>query len=393
MKEIGQKFQKYGKLPLTQLTHQIKSLITDAPPTDLLLPQSSAKDEVFCKYLNNSTIYIFSQKSAGMELYRMLNYVKPDKIYLQLRSDDVNHKHPSFKVGPEEVIMSPVHYKDSESALKKSGLMISEKPIKVFGNKDLWRDRFGERAALFASIWAIQHDLDHLVLADIPRVALYRHLSHSLTLMQLQSMFSTICKTIGAKPDSFEVEDVQVPMTLAYRMYPEIWDKASVHHLAWVLLNDSKRKIKNKAEQVFFCVASRETGNRLEQVLTENLPEFKNDSSLFHSSIVRKESPEMVSEKLALLDVFSYGLNIIDKIAHHHASKRALEFIQEIVNIERQESNFRMAQREFDLRTDKLMKLYLSKMKMYSTMGNQKVEEGKNELKAEILKSVLKETT
>ena len=328
-----------------------------------------------------------------MELYRMLNYVKPDKIYLQLRSDDVNHRDPSFKVGPEEVIMSPVHYKDSESALKKSGLMISEKPIKVFGNKDLWRDRFGERAALFASIWAIQHDLDHIVLADIPRAALYRHLSHSLTLMQLQSMFSTVCKTIGAKPDSFEVEDVQVPMTLAYRLYPEIWDKASVHHLAWVLLNDSKKKLKTKAGQVLFCVASRETGSRLEQALTEDLPEFTNDHSLFHSSIVRKESPEMVSEKLALLDVFSYGFNIVDKIAHHHASKRTLDFINEIVRIERQESNFRMAQRDFDMKTDKLMKLYLSKLKMYSTMGNQRVEEGKNDLKAEILKSVLKDTT
>ena len=159
------------------------------------------------------------------------------------------------------------------------------------------------------------------------------------------------------------------------------------------MLNDSKKKLKTKAGQVLFCVASRETGSRLEQALTEDLPEFTNDHSLFHSSIVRKESPEMVSEKLALLDVFSYGFNIVDKIAHHHASKRTLDFINEIVRIERQESNFRMAQRDFDMKTDKLMKLYLSKLKMYSTMGNQRVEEGKNDLKAEILKSVLKDTT
>jgi hypothetical protein len=387
MTEIGKKFEKFRNLPLSKLTKDIKSLAEDLQPISNLLQPSSESDSISLKHLKNLKIYILSQKSTGMNLYRMLNYTKPSKIFLQMRPDDVLPSNPSEEVGPEEVVSSSLFFKDTEEALRKSGFFISDSKIKVPGNDSLWRDRFSERTSLFASIWAIQHDLDHLELCDVPRKVLYRTISNTLTLMQLQSMFSHVCKTIGAKPDAFDEEDVKVPLTVSYKLSPEVWEKPSIHYIAWKLIKASN----SKNPQTIFCVTNRETGTKLEEILDLELSPFNKNPPLRHSSIVRKESSEMVTEKIALLDVFSYGFGIPSVISTHPAVKRVVSFIAEMVEEERADGLFRMAHKDLVLRKEKLLALYLSRLKMYSTAGSKKIEEGKAQLKVEILKSVIKD--
>lgn len=386
MKEIGSKFQKLGRVALTTVTSDIMTASKDSLPELETKSLLAPTDDIILLTLNNCKLYIYSQKSAGIHLYRMLNYTKPSSILLQLRPDDINPPNPSLEVGPEEVIPSVINYNECLKSLKESGFFIGPTSIRVENRLNHWRDQFSERTSIFSSIWAMQHGLESLHLADIPRSLLYRYLTHNLTLMQLQSMFTIACKTIGAKPDTFDVEDVKVPLTVAYKLYPDVWEKPSVHYFAKNLI---KASLDNKNKKVF-CIAQRGIGKKVESLIQNEGKIINTDVDLFHTSIVRKDSSEMVIEKIALLDNFSYGLNIWQKIANHHASKRANEFIKEVLNNERAESNFTISQKHYLERMDLLLKLYLSKLRMYSNLGTLKIEEGRKDLRAEMLKSVIK---
>jgi len=121
MKEIGKKFQKFGRTALSTITNDIATTSKDSLPESKPQIAPSPTDDIKLLDLNDCKLYIYSQQSAGMNLYRMLNYVKPASIILQLRPDDVNPLIKSSEVGPEEVIPSGLHFKDCESALKNSG--------------------------------------------------------------------------------------------------------------------------------------------------------------------------------------------------------------------------------------------------------------------------------
>jgi len=91
MKEIGPKFAKYGEMSLIRLAKGITSSAEDMAPTiakkkDVLVDS----DKISLLTVGNAKAYIYSQKSAGLNLYKILNYVKPEMIYLQLRPDDVS---------------------------------------------------------------------------------------------------------------------------------------------------------------------------------------------------------------------------------------------------------------------------------------------------------------
>lgn len=316
----------------------------------------------------------------------MLNYTKPSSIMLQLRPDDINPSSPSSEVGPEEVIPSVLNYNECMRSLKTAGFFMNPTSFKIENRPNHWQDQFSERTCIFSSIWAMQHGLDSLHLADIPRSLLYRYLTHNLTLMQLQSMFTIVCKTMGAKPDCFDDEDNKVPLTVAYKIYPDAWEVPSVHYFARSLV---KASLDNKNKNVF-CIANRGIGKKVENLIQNKGKMINTDVSLFHTSIIKRESSEMVIEKIALLDNFSYGLGFWEKVAHHHAPKRVNEFIKEVLNTERAESNFTTSQKEYLERSDMLLKLYLSKLRMYSTFGLKKMEEGRKDLRAEMLQSVIK---
>lgn len=380
MKEIGPKFAKIGSIALTTLTKELTKTAHDL--TSLPFEQEAPKDadHISLYTLNNTKVYIFSQKAAGINLYNILNYIKPERILLQMRPDDVDYLEPKIESCPTKVIPALKLYSDYLTALRKSGFMISKGKENVTGNGKFIHDRFSPQVAVISSIWAMQHNLNNIILADISRKNLYRTVSNSTTLMQLQSIYSHINKLIGIQPNSYSEEQAHVPLSLAYSHYPHIWDLHTVKHLSHMV------KVYSENTQRIICIASRETGRRLEQALALNPPPVDYNQSLFHTSIIQKEPGELVAEKIALMDCFSYGQDLVEKIENHFAFKRAFEFIKEIVEEERVDGGCVMAYNEVLKRRDYLARLYLARLKRYATIARTKIEEGESNLKVEILK-------
>jgi hypothetical protein len=224
MKEIGKKFAKFGDKSLTELTKSITGTAEDLSPKlavskDFLVDE----DKISLLTLNNSKVYIYSQKSAGVNLYKILNYIKPEKIYLQLRPDDIHFERPKLENAPQDLIPSISIYSETLSLLKTSGFLISESQNKlVTGKLNNHYDRLSMKTSVISAVWALQHNFKTLTLADIPRSTLYRALTSSVTLMQLQSMYSHIMTLIGAKPDSISIDEPNHPIILGYKLYPSI---------------------------------------------------------------------------------------------------------------------------------------------------------------------------
>ncbi|OMJ93304.1 hypothetical protein SteCoe_3770 [Stentor coeruleus] len=380
MKEIGPKFAKIGSIALTTLTKELTKTAYDL--TSIPFEQEAPKDadHISLYTLNNTKVYIFSQKAAGINLYNILNYIKPERILLQMRPDDVDHLNPKVESCPTKVIPALNMYSDYLTALRKSGFLISKGKEVITGNGNFVHDRFSPQVAVISAIWAMQHNLNNIILADITRKDLYRSISNSTTLMQLQSIYSHINKLIGIQPDCYSEEQAHVPLSLAYTHYPHIWDLHTVKHIAHMT------KIYSENTQRIICIANRETGKRLEQALALNPPPVNYNQSLFHTSIIQKEQGESVVEKIALIDCFSYGQNLIEKINNHFAFKRVFEFIKEIVEEERVSGGHVMSHDEVLKRRDFLARLYLARLKRYETVARMKIEEGENKFKAEILK-------
>ena len=386
MKEIGPKFAKIGDKSLTALVRELTITSEDLSPA-VKSPQINIKDsdKISLLTLNNTKVYLYSQKLAGFNLYRILNYIKPEQIYMQIRPDDINPLNSTTLVSPQHLIPSLSSYTESLSYLKKSGFLITNtKDSSITGNINIHQDRLSSKACVISAIWAMQHNLPSLYLADIPRKLLYRMLTNSTTLMQLQSIYSHINRLIGSQPDSISIDEPDFPITLGYKLYPHIWDIHSVKYLAKEIIQGTSTYKK------ILCIASRETGQRLEELLTVGFPPVNYDISLYHTSIIRKDCTEIVVEKLSLIDAICFGIDLIDIIARHSALARAENFIQELVEAERVEGKCTMAMRDIENRRDFLQKLYLSKLKFYSTYGKGKLNDGKEKLQTEFLKQILK---
>lgn len=386
MKEIGSKFAKIGDTSLTELTKDITTYTQDLmhsrsrPAIDPI-----NKDKISLLTLNDSKLYLYSQRAAGINLYRILNYIRPEKIFLQLKPDDINSCNPTQTVSPYQIIPSAILYSDALKILKNSGFLITEKKDKnVVNNPTMHYDRISSKTSLICAIWALQHKMSSIEVCDIPRVLFYRLLCNSVTLMQFQSMYSYISKVMGAQPDSIQIDEPDYPVTLAYKLYPHIWDSHSLNYVGKVLMEST-----SKSKKVL-CIATRETGQRLEKLLLDGFtPDNYDNISLNQTSVVRKDCSEMVVEKLAIIDVICFGSNFINDIQRRSGFNRTCKFIQELVETERVESNYTMPAAKVLERTDLLQKLYLSMAKRYCTFGKDKYNEGKEELHTEFLKQIL----
>ena len=385
-REIGPKFAKLGDTSLTLLAKNITAHSEDLSPS--VSKQSEAildSDKISLFTLNNSKVYVYSQKAAGLNLYRILNYIKPERILMQIRPDDLDHRNPSPEVAPQRLIPSVKMYTDLTSALKESGFFLSTSRYPgITGTAGMHYDRISGLTCAIAGIWAMQHSVLAISLSDIPRKAYYRMLTSSITLMQLQSMFSHIGKLMGAQPDSISIDEPNLPVVLGYKLYPHIWDVHSVNYLAKEITEGTMKYKK------ILCIAARDTGQRLEKVLEEGVPQVNYARSLYHTSIVRKDCSEMVMEKVAVIDVLAFGLELWERIAEDEAMERVDEFIKELVEEERVESKYTLSMQDVVDRRDFLQKLYLSMLRRYSTFGSQKISDGKEKLKIEFLKQMLR---
>jgi hypothetical protein len=385
MKEVGAKFLKHSTLSLTTIGSELISSAEDLTPSPSFSPVLPKPEDSISHFsLNSSSVYIFSQRAAGLNLYKILNYIKPSVLCLQLRPDDVLPSNSSETLPAASLVPSVKLYLDLCASLREQGFLLSRSAAAVSGNQSLHRDRLTDVVSTLSAIWALQNGLASVTLADMPRTLLYRRLSRSLTLMQAQSILAHVSQVIGAQPDTLRPEEPQLPIIVAYKLYPHVFDIHSVRNINRVVVEASKKK------NTVLVVAARETGQRVEKILGKEEKE-EEKKGMHYQSIIQRESSEMVVEKIALFDVMFHGMGLVEFIAGHPALSRANGFIEEVVESERAESGFTMALKEVRERKEYLLMLYLSMLKRYSTWGAQKVADGEDKLKAEFIKGSIRE--
>jgi len=347
--------------------------------------------------LNSCTVTLLSQYGAGLNLYQMLNLTRPACVLLQVRSDDVFSKNfqlsqsfPDFisnvRRTSVDLMPSATHYYNTSLALKKRRILLSSglnKPEKVRLAPYTLVDRVHDYSVAYAARWGLHRQFPNFFTGDLPREAFMREIMGSMTLLQLQNIFTTTCQMIIENPDIVLKHEPRSPLTAAYKLYPDLFLAPSDRFLALILTH-----LASKYQKVF-CVL----GNGQ----SESLPLFVNQAKagLKYEEMMRPEwryrgflsceTEETAVEKRALVDVMTFGLDLVSSIASHKALKRTESFIAEAVSDANRAEKFTLSAKDRSDRTHMLTLLYLSSLQKYKSAGLHCFQKGRERLKAEFM--------
>lgn len=346
---------------------------------------------------NGSKIYILSQYSSHLNIYKMLNYVKPSALLLQVRPDDIFYKNfnittsvPDYLTNrisykPADVIPSYSDYEIITKLAKKSGALWQNgtmqkntyKPYKLVG-------RIDAKSVAYSSAWAIHHCLSSVVLGDIPKILLYKYISKHYSLMQLQKIFSGIFRSIGQEPDLIDKEEPDVPIMGGYRLYPDVFVKPSDIYLSCVI-----NELLQNHDKIF-CVVGKGQAESLYSLLETETPEVNLETMLNQKmrnfSIVRIDSSDMIVDKIAILDTLFHGLDLHSNIKDSKPLLRLRKIIDQLVNEEIEVSENTLGQQDIHMRKQMLERLYSDLLLKYSQAAQIELQEGKKLLRVKFLK-------
>ena len=271
-------------------------------------------------------------------LYKLLNYVKPDIILIQQRPDrmlggiyenivNLNKKLIDENKFIEKLIRDPweiqTSLKNKESIkerLFKKGILLNlkkrekereviEKTQENFKNISE-HERLTNDSQSLISLWGEQKDVKILV-SDFPEVSLYEKLSNSLTLVQLRKTFESIFTEFPNNPD-FEPS---TPIGTAINLYPDLFVTNSDAYISQIIYSLTKKEeLKNKKIISFLGYGQSYTiplflnyerdRNSLSKILTP----IKRYSSLLYGD----DSLEVLVEKWAMISLILNGLEKYD---------------------------------------------------------------------------------
>lgn len=373
---------------ITRLSQQLND-----NPQIKQLPSNENKDSIKLVKINDSKVYIYSQNYSGFNLYKMLNYAKPELVIVQHRPDDFINSEvtqqsytkalESIKKPAHEAISDYNSYKSLLPLLKRRGLYFGSGRIEKIPEKSFqYFDRIHGVTSLVAGTWCIQHNIKDIVFGDMPRHYITRRLLSSCTLMQYQQMYENIMKTIGASPDIFPRGENEFPIKIAYNYYPHIWAESSNTYIAALI-----RKYSKDYKRIF-CVLARGHSQVIDLCQTNDIT-FDRNIPIRHESVVRADSSEMVIEKLALIDTFFFGDQLIKDLMTHTCRIRLENIIDELTKEDRAAGGHVMSVDQIKSHKSYLLKLYVDFLKKYSDHGNTKILEGKKLLRNEFLKQTI----
>lgn len=346
---------------------------------------------------NGCKVYILSQYNSHLNIYRMLNYVKPSALLLQVRPDDIFYKNFSITSSvpdylntrisyrPDEVMPSYADYEAITKLVKKSGLLWrdgsmqrnSYKPYKL-------ESRIDFKSVAFASAWGIHHSLQNIVLGDIPKLLLYKYISKNYTLMQLQKIFSAVFRSIGQEPDLIDIEEPEVPIMGAFRVYPDVFVKPSDIYISCVI-----NELISKHDKLF-CVVGKGQADSLSSLLEAETSEINLEMILNQKmrnySIVSIDSSDMIVDKIALLDTLFYGIDLHTNIDNSKPLLRLRGIIESLVEEEIEVSENTLGLQDVSMRKQMLERLYKDLLLKYKEIALAELEEGKKSLRVKFLK-------
>ena len=349
---------------------------------------------------NSCKVTLLSQYTAGLNLYKMLNLTRPSAVLLQVRCDDIfskgftlNQTSPEFvsniKRTGVDLMPSATHYYNTTLVLKRLRIFpanLHPKPDKIRQSPYTLIDRVHDYTVAYACRWGLHRRFDRYYVGDLPREAFTRQVLGTLSLVQLKDIFASTCKMMMENPDIILRHEPRSPLTAAYKLYPDIFLAPSDRFLAWLLttLTSSHKSL--------FCVL----GNGQSQTLPLFLE--KTESGLSYEEMMKpdwrfkgflsSETMETAIEKRAIVDIMTFGLDLISSISSHKALKRTETFISDIISEANRDLSFTLSFKDRQEKTHMLTLLYLSCLQKYKSQGLEQFSVGRTHLKADFMTSL-----
>lgn len=373
---------------------------TQEPPTGLQRAeyQRHLAGEPMLDYLKvgNAEVFIVSSSNIGVNLYKILEEIKPQSLVLQAKADEIFYKNfkvltpferllnLNMKYSPQDVMPSYTHYAAAKEHLTNLGYKgfvqtmnpTDHKPYKT-------SSRLSLEALTYACTWGLHTGLEEIVLGGMPLVLQYAMMSRQFCLVQLVQLMGGVCASLGKHPDLIARTEPELPLIAASKLYSDVFLTADDDFTA-----QSVHSLSTSSNSIVVLTG---TGQHygLRHFLEQPPREPDLSLSTRMKSIVRTDITEVVIDKIAFLDAVFNGPTIIYKVLESPCNYRALELIRQLVEEDVIKSQVEWSSDMRARTIDMHHKLYLSMLMKHCTFLKKELKRGKDQLHADFLKTML----
>lgn len=165
-------------------------------------------------------------------------------------------------------------------------------------------ERLNDEAIGVACLYAENNKMD-VILGDIPETVYRQNIANSLTLLQLQNIFTHCSREIALYPDL----QPQTPFTIACYHYPEIFLRPIDRYISSLL----EYLIHKKHKNILLIVGNNQSDSIMKYLDHRKAASIEEDLKILpiKENIIKGFQPEEILEKHSLLDVFFNGREIL----------------------------------------------------------------------------------
>lgn len=265
------------------------------------------------------------------------------------------------------------HRQKISEELLLNGLLINDTEDLPTTNYKMYEhnDRLNLDAITVACLYAENKQIP-VILGDLPELVWRQNIVNSLTLLQLQNIFTHCSRELALHPDI----EPRTPLAVAYLLYPEIFVKPTDEYMATLfeyMIHKGHKDIValvgyNQSESIKEYLDKRRVSN-LEQ-------ELKVKDVL--KSIIRDVQGEELLDKHTVLDVMYHGRDILKKMKDINF-KTSYKMIQKYSDPDHVDSSS----------LDKFRIMHYQFLVKYQNFCEQEYEKGKKTLERSFLSKVI----
>lgn len=232
------------------------------------------------------------------------------------------------------------------------------------------QERLSLEAITVASLFGEDRKID-IVLGDIPEIVYRQNIANSLTLLQLQNIFTECSRELAYHPDL----KPQTPYTIACLMYPEIFLKPIDSYMSTLF----EYMIHKGYNNIFGLVGHNQSESLKEYLDKRKVSNLEKELEILPvpQSITRETQGEEILEKHALLDTLFHGKEILNNLENINF-KTTYEIIKKYSDPKHINSN----------KFDEFRMLHYQFLVKYQSYCEKEYENGKINLRRDFLRQM-----
>lgn len=289
----------------------------------------------------NLEIYVIGtmyDRITPTNLYKVLNFAKPDLVLLQIRPDRMlsgieKYYNKDPKILLEKLTRNSYEIQPSYEIKENMRRMLLDKGFMINSKKSVdehlyknfksiesnQSERLTNEALSVISLWSEQKE-SKVVLSDIPESIMIEKLTNTLSLMQIRQIFEEVFTEFPNNPDW----EPRTPLGTAINLFPDIFVNPSDAYLAQSIDNLAKIENEKKENKITKVVAFVGYGQTLSLPFYMNYDIDRNSMtnlmippSRYKNLITGEDKLEVLAEKWCLLSLIFNGIEGVqnDKIA------------------------------------------------------------------------------